>query len=94
MLGRKSGYQMADLTRDMRRAIYERELKPKFCNQKLSEITREDLSTLTDTIVERGAPATAVHMREVVMQVFRWAIGAEGRQGPSEVRAARFAPNG
>lgn len=68
------GYQMADSTRDMRRAVYERELKPKFGNQKLAEITHEDLRALTDSIVERGAPATAVHVREVVMQVFRWAI--------------------
>ena len=68
------GYQMADSTRDMRRAVYERELKPKFGNQKLSEITHEDLRTLTASIVERGAPATAVHSREVLMQVFRWAI--------------------
>ncbi|MBL2457148.1 integrase, partial [Klebsiella pneumoniae] len=29
---------------------------------------------LTDAIVERGAPATAVLCREIVMQVFRWAI--------------------
>lgn len=68
------GYQMADSTRDMRRSIYERELKPKFSNQKLVEITHEDLRALTDAIVERGAPATAVHAREVMLQVFRWAI--------------------
>ncbi len=68
------GYQMADSTRDMRRSVYERELKPKFGNQKLVEITHEDLRALTDAIVERGAPATAVHVREVVLQVFRWAI--------------------
>jgi hypothetical protein len=37
------GYQMADSTRDMRRSVYERELKPKFSNQKLVEITHEDL---------------------------------------------------
>jgi len=58
----------------MRRSVYERELKPKFGNQKLLEITHEDLRALTDAIVERGAPATAVHAREVVLQVFRWAI--------------------
>lgn len=68
------GYQMADSTRDMRRSVYERELKPKFGNQKLIEITHEDLRTLTETIVERGAPATAVHSREIMLQVFRWAI--------------------
>lgn len=28
------GYQMADSTRDMRRSVFERELKPKFGNQK------------------------------------------------------------
>lgn len=68
------GYQMADSTRDMRRSVYGRELKPKFSNQKLVEITHEDLRALTDAIVERGAPATAVHVREIVLQVFRWAI--------------------
>ena len=31
---------MADSTRDMRRSVYERELKPKFSNQKLVEITQ------------------------------------------------------
>lgn len=68
------GYQMAGSTRDMRRSVYTRELKGKFCNQKLNEITHEDLRAITDTIVERGAPATAVHAREIVLQVYRWAI--------------------
>jgi hypothetical protein len=63
------GYPMADSTRDMRWAAYKRELKPKFGNQKLVAITHEDLRALTGTIVERGAPATAVHFREVVPQV-------------------------
>ncbi|KEZ94903.1 integrase [Xanthomonas vasicola pv. vasculorum NCPPB 895] len=68
------GYQMAESTRDMRRSVYERELKAKFGNHKLAEITHEDLRALTDAIVERGAPATAVHTREIVLQVYRWAI--------------------
>ncbi|MBO2683059.1 tyrosine-type recombinase/integrase [Shewanella algae] len=67
------GYQMADSTRDMRRSIYVRELETKFGNQKLTEISHEDLRALTDAIVERGAPATAVHAREIVLQVYRWA---------------------
>jgi len=68
------GYQMADSTRDMRRSVYERDLKTKFGNWKLTEITHEDLRVLTDAIVGRGAPATAVHVREIVLQVYRWAI--------------------
>ncbi|HHG3077198.1 TPA: tyrosine-type recombinase/integrase [Vibrio parahaemolyticus] len=67
------GYQMADSTRDMRRSVYARELEGKFGNQKLTEITHEDLRALTDAIVERGAPATAVHTRDIVLQVYRWA---------------------
>lgn len=68
------GYQMAESTRDMRRSVFERDLKSKFGSWKLAEITHEDLRNHLDAIVERGAPATAVHAREVVSQVFRWAI--------------------
>ncbi|EOI3457171.1 tyrosine-type recombinase/integrase [Cronobacter turicensis] len=68
------GYQMAESTRDMRRSVYQRELKAKFAQQKLTEITHEDLRALTDNVVDRGAPATAVHAREIVLQVYRWAI--------------------
>ena len=57
------GYQMAESTRDMRKSVYNRELKKRFGSQKLSEITHEDLRAVTDSIVERGAPATAVHAR-------------------------------
>ncbi len=75
-----------DSSRDMRRSVYERELKPKFSNQKLVEITHEDLRALSDAIMERGAPATAVHAREVVLQVFHW------WSRPSGGRAATFPP--
>ncbi len=91
------GYQMADSTRDMRRSIYERELKLKFGKQKLVEITHEDLRLLTNTIVDRGAPATAVHVRDIVLQVFRWAIdrGQKVENPAEKVRPssiARFEP--
>jgi len=84
------GYQIADSTRDMRRSIYERELKPKFGKQKLVEIAHEDLRALTSVIVERGAPATAVHSREIVLQVFRWAIerGQKVENPADQVRPA------
>lgn len=86
-------YQMADSTRDMRRAVYERELKVVFGAKKLDEITHEDLRALTDAIVARGAPATAVHSREVVMQVYRWAAERGHRvENPADlVRPAAIA---
>lgn len=67
------GHEMAESTRDMRRATYERELKRPFGNRRLPEITDDDLRALADSIVARGAPATAVLSREIVMQVYRWA---------------------
>lgn len=67
------GHTMAESTRDMRQSTYDRELKAVFGRCKLEEITDGDLRRLTDSIVARGAPATAVHVREVVMLVFRWA---------------------
>ena len=92
-----AGYQMADSTRDMRKSVYNRELKKRFGNQKLSEITHEDLRAVTDAIVERGAPATAVHAREVVLQVYRWAIERGQKvENPAEMvrpnSIARFEP--
>ncbi|MEZ8801204.1 tyrosine-type recombinase/integrase [Vibrio splendidus] len=91
------GYQMADSTRDMRKSVYNRELKKAFGNQKLAEITHEDLRSLTDAIVERGAPATAVHAREVVLNVYRWAIErGKNVENPAEMvrpaTIARFVP--
>lgn len=68
------GYQMADSSRDMRRSVYARELETKFGSQKLTEISHEGLRMLTDTIVERGAPETAVHTRDIVLQIYRWVV--------------------
>ncbi|MFZ5887570.1 MAG: tyrosine-type recombinase/integrase [Chloroflexota bacterium] len=87
------GYEMAESTRDMRRAIYERELKRPFGNKRLTEITDDDLRQLTDMIVDRGAPATAVHAREVVLQVYRWANerGQKVKNPAEEVRPSTIA---
>lgn len=67
-------YKMAESTRAMRRSVLERDLLPAFDKRKLAEVTEADLRTLCDKIVARGAPATAVHAREIVMGVFDWAI--------------------
>lgn len=46
------------------------------------------MRALTDVIVERGAPATAVRAREVVLQVFRWAV-ERGQKVESPVELMR-----
>jgi len=47
-------HQMAESTRDMRRSVFERDLKGPFGRLKMTEITHEDLRGLCDKIVERG----------------------------------------
>lgn len=64
--------ELADSTKAMRRSIYERDLKDAFGRLRLDEITTSSLLSLCERIKERGAPATAVHAREVVLQVFRF----------------------
>jgi integrase len=65
---------MAESTRAMRRSIWNRELEPKWKNRLLTEITPHDLRGLCGKIVDRGAPATAIHVRDIVKQVYGFAI--------------------
>lgn len=90
-------YPMAKSTRDMRRSVYERDLKERFGRLKMTEISHEDLRELCDKIVARGAPATAVHAREVVHMVYRYALDRGHRyENPAELvrptSIARFNP--
>lgn len=65
---------MADSTRAMRRSILERELLPGWESRLLCEITADDLRARCAKIVERGAPATAVHVRDILKQIYGFAI--------------------
>ena len=66
--------RMADSTRAMRRSVFERDILPAFRNRLLPEILPEDLRALCAKVKERGAPATAVHVRDIVKLVFAFAI--------------------
>ena len=66
-------YKMAESTRDMRRSVYERDLKRPFGSLLLHEITHNELRSVCDAILARGAPATAVHARDIVKLVFKYA---------------------
>ncbi|WEF23410.1 hypothetical protein PXD02_11365 [Paracoccus sp. S3-43] len=65
---------MADSTRAMRRSIFERDILPTFRRRLLSEITPDDLRSLCAKVKQRGAPATAVHVRDIVKLVCAFAI--------------------
>jgi integrase len=65
---------MADSTRAMRRSIFERELLPVWRNRLLPEISPDDLRAHCAKIVDRGAPATAIHVRDILKQIYGFAI--------------------
>jgi integrase len=65
---------MADSTRAMRRSIFERDLLPAWRNRLLTEIEPDDLRARCAKIVARGAPATAIHVRDIVKQIYGFAI--------------------
>ena len=90
-------HPMAESTRDMRRSVFERDLREPFGRLKLREISHEDLRSLCDKIVARGAPATAVHVREIVQLVYRYALERGQRhENPADLvrptSIARFQP--
>lgn len=66
--------RMADSTRSMLQSILDRDVPPTYRNRLLSEISADDLRELCNKFKARGAPATAVHVRDVVKQVFSFAI--------------------
>src|SRR3569832_59592 len=66
--------RMADSTRSMRKSILDRDILPVFQNRLLTEITADDLRDLCNKVMGRGAPATAIHVRDIVKQVYGFAI--------------------
>lgn len=74
---------MADSTRAMRRAIFDRDIVPTWRNRLLKEISPDDLRGLCKKVKDRGAPATAIHVRDIVKQIFAFVIlhGATIRLG-------------
>jgi hypothetical protein len=66
--------KMADSTRAMRRHVYDRDIAPAWKRRLLIEITPEDLRGLCKKVKDRGAPATAIHVRDIVKQIYGFSI--------------------
>lgn len=85
--------RMADSTRAMRKHIVDRDILPAFRNRLLTEISADDLRALCGKVKARGAPATAVHVRDIVKQVYAFAIlhGEKVDNPANDVGAASIA---
>jgi integrase len=85
--------RMADMTRSMRKSILDRDIIPAFEARLMCEISGDDLRALCQKIKARGAPATAVHARDIVKQIYSFA-NLHGEKVPNpadEVGAASIA---
>ena len=73
----KSGAEkLADSTLAMRRSVYDRAIAGELSKLKLGEVTPQRLKHLCDEVKEKRGPAVAVHVREVLLLVFRHAQGS------------------
>ena len=73
----KSGAErLADSTLAMRRSVYDRAIAGELSKLKPGEVTPQRLKRLCDEVKEKRGPAVAVHVREVVLLVFRHAQGS------------------
>ncbi len=57
----------------MRKSVLDRDILPDFKKRLLSEIHGEDLRALCMRVKARGAPATAVQIRDIVKQIYGYA---------------------
>lgn len=88
-----AGAKMAETTRSMRKSIIDRDITPVFKNRLLGEIGADDLRALCQKVKARGAPATAVHVRDIVKQIYVFAIlhGEKVSNPADDVGAASIA---
>ncbi|HEA3286498.1 TPA: tyrosine-type recombinase/integrase [Pasteurella multocida] len=75
----------AESTRDLRKATYQREIAPYFAKKLMTEISTEEIRNHCQIIKERGAPSTAIFVRDLFNAVYKYAI-SKGHifQNPAE----------
>lgn len=88
-----SSLKVADSTMDLKQGVINREILPIFGNKLLKEISTESVLAHCEKIRDRGAPSTALQVREIMASVFRFANGIGVRiENPVElIRASNIA---
>lgn len=71
---KSGGEQLADSTLELRRSIYRRLLEQPLGKLRMEEIKPKQLAELFDKAKAERGPGPAVHARELVLLVFRYAI--------------------
>ena len=66
--------KLAESTKALRVATYERDIKSTFGNRLMTEISTDEIRRHCNKIKERGAPSTAIFVRDLIANVYRYAI--------------------
>lgn len=66
--------QLAESTKALRIATYERDIKDTFGNRLMTEITTDEIRGHCEKIKARGAPSTAILVRDLIANIYRYAI--------------------
>ncbi|AZI14473.1 tyrosine-type recombinase/integrase [Avibacterium paragallinarum] len=66
--------KLADSTKALRIATYERDIKDTFGNRLMVEITTDEIRHHCEKIKDRGAPSTAIFVRDLIANIYRYAI--------------------
>lgn len=64
---------LSESTINQRRRVYDRDIKPFLGSRPLADIDSSEVLDVCERIKSRGAPATAVHARDVISSVFAFA---------------------
>ncbi|WP_449236051.1 tyrosine-type recombinase/integrase [Aggregatibacter kilianii] len=66
--------KLAESTKALRIATYERDIKTTFGNKLMTEITTDEIRRHCEKIKDRGAPSTAILVRDLLANIYRYAI--------------------
>ena len=66
--------KLAESTKALRVATYERDIKSTFGNRLMPEISTDEIRRHCNKIKDRGAPSTAIFVRDLIANVYRYAI--------------------
>ncbi|MBL8269215.1 tyrosine-type recombinase/integrase [Steroidobacter sp.] len=84
---------LSERTIYQRRIVYQRDIEPLLRGRPITDIDADEVRSLCERVKSRGAPATAVHVRDIIRAVFTFARrqGYEGGNPAAEIAANSIA---
>lgn len=84
---------LSESTKTQRRTVYQRDIAPFLKRLPIDDIDADEVRSLCERVKSRGAPATAVHVLDIIRGVFAFARreGYQGRNPTAGIAASSIA---